>query len=142
MRRFLLSIVLSLITSIVYANNVEVIYKGPRYIGDWETIELSSIKFHDLEIGDTIYVYATKTDSTSLGAFQNHKWDTLEDAMNGDVTLSECGNSETVTEKDVKAWQKPCALSGKQFSGQFLMEVGVEIPLDWDYASRVFELRR
>jgi hypothetical protein len=40
------------------------------------------------------------------------------------------------------AWQKPCALSGKQFSGQFLMEVGVEIPLDWDYASRVFELRR
>ena len=48
----------------------------------------------------------------------------------------------TLTEKDVKAWQKPCALSGKQFSGQFLMEVGVEIPLDWDYASRVFELRR
>jgi alpha-galactosidase len=48
----------------------------------------------------------------------------------------------TLTEKDVKAWQKPCALSGKQFSGQFLMEVGIEIPLDWDYASRVFELRR
>jgi alpha-galactosidase len=48
----------------------------------------------------------------------------------------------TLTEKDVKAWQEPCALSGKRFSGQFLMEVGIEIPLDWDYASRVFELRK
>lgn len=99
MRRFLLSIVLSLITSIVYANNVEVIYKGPRYIGDWETIELSSIKFHDLEIGDTIYVYATKTDSTSLGAFQNHKWDTLEDAMNGDVIT---GDFEMIVDTETK----------------------------------------
>lgn len=83
MKRFLLSIGLSLITSIIYANNVEVIYKGPRYIGDWETIELSSIKFHDLEIGDTIYVYATKTDSTSLGAFQDHEWQALPGVMNG-----------------------------------------------------------
>ena len=48
----------------------------------------------------------------------------------------------TITEKDVKAWQEPCSLSGKQFSGQFLMEVGIEIPLDWDYASRVFELKK
>jgi alpha-galactosidase len=47
-----------------------------------------------------------------------------------------------VTEKDVKAWQKPCDLSGKQFTGRFLMEVGIEIPLEWDYASRVFELKR
>ena len=48
----------------------------------------------------------------------------------------------TISEKDVKAWQEPCSLSGKQFSGQFLMEVGIEIPLDWDYASRVFELKK
>ena len=48
----------------------------------------------------------------------------------------------TLIEKDVKAWQQPCALSGKRFSGQFLMEVGIEIPLDWDYASRVFELKK
>ena len=48
----------------------------------------------------------------------------------------------TVTEKDVKAWQNPCDLSGKRLTGQFLMEVGLEIPLDWDYASRVFELRQ
>ena len=99
MRRFLLSIVLSLITSIVYANNVEVIYKGPRYIGDWETIELSSIKFHDLEIGDTIYVYASKIDSTSLGAFQNHKWNSLEDAMNGDVIT---GDFEMIVDTETK----------------------------------------
>ena len=48
----------------------------------------------------------------------------------------------TLTEKDVKAWQEPCSLNGKQFTGQFLMEVGLEIPLDWDYASRVFELKK
>lgn len=48
----------------------------------------------------------------------------------------------TIKEKDVKAWQKPCDLDGKQFTGRFLMEVGIEIPLDWDYASRVFELKR
>jgi alpha-galactosidase len=48
----------------------------------------------------------------------------------------------TVTEKDVKAWQKPCNLNGCQFAGRFLMEVGLEIPLDWDYASRVLELRK
>ena len=47
----------------------------------------------------------------------------------------------TIIEKDVKAWQQPCLLSGKQFAGQFLMEVGLEIPLDWDYASRVFEIK-
>ena len=54
--------------------------------------------------------------------------------LNPDVTY-------TLTEKNVKAWQEPCPLNGKQFSGQFLMDVGIEIPLDWDYASRVFELK-
>ena len=47
-----------------------------------------------------------------------------------------------LTERNVKAGQQPCSLSGKQFSGQFLMEVGLEIPLDWDYASRVLELNK
>ncbi|MBR3078858.1 MAG: alpha-galactosidase [Prevotella sp.] len=48
----------------------------------------------------------------------------------------------TLSEKNVRVGQKPCDLSGKQFTGRFLMEVGLEIPLDWDYASRVFELRK
>ena len=48
----------------------------------------------------------------------------------------------TITERNVKTGQQPCSLNGKQFSGRFLMDVGIEIPLDWDYASRVFELRR
>ena len=48
----------------------------------------------------------------------------------------------TITERNVKTEQQPCSLNGKQFSGRFLMDVGIEIPLDWDYASRVFELRR
>ncbi len=41
-------------------------------------------------------------------------------------------------EKDVRAGQQPCALDGKRFTGRFLMDVGIEVPLWEDYASRVF----
>ena len=47
----------------------------------------------------------------------------------------------TITEKNVRAWKEPCSLSGKQFTGRFLMQVGIEVPLWEDYASRVFELK-
>ena len=47
----------------------------------------------------------------------------------------------TLTEKNVRVGQKPCSLSGKQFTGSFLMDVGIEVPLWEDYASRVFELK-
>ena len=46
-----------------------------------------------------------------------------------------------ITEKNVRAGQKLCALSGKQFTGKFLMNVGIEVPLWEDYASRVFSLK-
>ena len=46
----------------------------------------------------------------------------------------------TLIEKNVRAYKEPCALSGKQFTGRFLMDVGIEVPLWEDYASRVFEL--
>lgn len=46
----------------------------------------------------------------------------------------------TLTEKNVRVGQKPCDISGKQFSGRFLMEVGIEVPLWEDYASRVFAI--
>ena len=36
----------------------------------------------------------------------------------------------TITERNVKTEQQPCSLNGKQFSGRFLMDVGIEIPLD------------
>ena len=45
-----------------------------------------------------------------------------------------------LTEKNVRVGQQPCSLSGKQFTGRFLMSVGIEVPLWEDYASRVFEL--
>ena len=48
----------------------------------------------------------------------------------------------TLTEKNVRVGQRPCSLSGKRFSGRFLMDVGIEVPLRDDYASRVFELQR
>ena len=47
----------------------------------------------------------------------------------------------TLTEKNVRIGQRPCQLSGKQFSGRFLMDVGIEVPLREEYSSRVFELK-
>lgn len=81
----LLSIILTLLTALAtMAGNVEEIYKGPRQIGDWDTIELTSIKFHNLQLGDTIYVYASGITPESKGAFQNHEWKTLApDILNG-----------------------------------------------------------
>ena len=46
----------------------------------------------------------------------------------------------TLTEKNVRIGQEPCKLSGKQFTGKFLMSVGIEVPLWENYASRVFIL--
>ena len=53
------------------------------------------------------------------------------DGLNPDKTY-------TLTEKNVRAGQRPCSLSGKQFTGRFLMDVGIEVPLREEYASRVF----
>lgn len=50
--------------------------------------------------------------------------------------------SYTLHERDVKDGEKSCSLDGKTFSGRFLMDVGLDIPLQKDYASRVFELTR
>ena len=47
----------------------------------------------------------------------------------------------TLTERNVRVGQKPCTLDGKKFSGRFLMDVGIEVPLREEYASRVFELK-
>jgi len=58
----------------------------------------------------------------------------LLDGLNPDKTY-------TLEEKNVRTGQKPCSLSGKQFTGRFLMSVGLEVPLWEDYASRVFELK-
>ncbi len=48
----------------------------------------------------------------------------------------------TLTEKNVRVGQQPCRLNGKQFSGRFLMDVGIEVPLWEDYASRVFTINK
>ena len=85
MKRLYLFLMAVCLASALFANEVEVIYQGPYEIGDWGTVELSSIKFHNLEIGDTIYVYASKVDSTSKGAFQGHDWDSLPGIINGQV---------------------------------------------------------
>ncbi|MBQ7511608.1 MAG: alpha-galactosidase [Prevotella sp.] len=48
----------------------------------------------------------------------------------------------TITEKNVRAYKEPCSLHGKQFTGRFLMSVGIEVPLWEDYASRVFSISK
>ena len=46
----------------------------------------------------------------------------------------------TLHEKNVRVGEDPCRLDGKQFTGRFLMQTGIEVPLWEDYASRVFSL--
>lgn len=48
----------------------------------------------------------------------------------------------TLHERNVKVGEKPCRLDGKRLSGQALMEVGLEVPLDGDYTTRVFSLTK
>ena len=86
MRRLYFLLIAVCFTFSLFANKIEVIYQGPYEIGDWGTVELSSIKFHNLEMGDTIYVYVSKADSTSKGAFQGHEWNTLPGIINGQVS--------------------------------------------------------
>lgn len=83
MKRLIISLLSLCWFSVMLANEEEIIYQGPYAIDDWGTVEISSIKFHNLEVGDTIYVYTSKVDSTSLGAFQNHEWKTLPSLING-----------------------------------------------------------
>ena len=83
MKRVSLMIISLFFFTLSFANDIDVIYEGAKNIGDWGTLELSSIKFHDLEIGDTIYVYTSEVDSTSLGAFQNHEWESIPGLING-----------------------------------------------------------
>jgi len=97
MKRLLISLLSLCWFSMLMANEEEVIYQGPYAIDDWETLEISSIKFHNLEVGDTIYVYTSRSDSTSLGAFQNHEWKTIPGLINGQ---SITGDYEFVVKSD------------------------------------------
>ncbi len=81
MKRLLLLFCIMLFVIAAKANKNEVIYQGPKQIGDWGTVELSSVKFHDLEMGDTIYVYASKVGENSKGAFQDHEWHAYHEDM-------------------------------------------------------------
>ena len=51
----------------------------------------------------------------------------------------------TLTEKNIRHGEQPCALHGRSFTGAYLMSVGLDIPLsteyNHDYPSRIFELK-
>ncbi len=97
MKRIITFIAVLLLSVCIYAGQVDVIYKGPTDIGNWGTIELSSIKFHNLEIGDTIYIYTDKVTADSKGAFQDFHWKTIPGAINGQVIT---GDYEFVVKSD------------------------------------------
>lgn len=83
MKRLLLLFCIIFVVAAAMANKIDVIYQGPYDIGDWGTVEISSIKFHSLEMYDTVYVYVSKVDSTSKGSFQGHDWKALPGVING-----------------------------------------------------------
>ena len=51
----------------------------------------------------------------------------------------------TLTERNIRYGEQPCALHGKSFTGAYLMNVGLDVPLsteyNHDYPSRIFELK-
>jgi len=63
------------------------------------------------------------------------------DADNRTFTGLDANKTYTLTERNVRVGEQPCRLNGKQFTGRFLMDTGIEVPLWEDYASRVFELK-
>lgn len=86
MNRQLLLITALLSACMMWAVSHETIYQGPKNIGDWGTLEISSLKFHNLEIGDTVYVFTKGINTSSKGAFQNHKYKHIApDVINGAV---------------------------------------------------------
>ena len=52
----------------------------------------------------------------------------------------------TLRERNIRHGEQPCALNDQSFTGEYLMSVGLEIPLSTEYAidypSRIFELTR
>ena len=82
-------------------------------------------------------------DSQSQGALFVYKTDNYYNQTLPRIRLAGLNPDKTytMTEKNVRVGQKPCSLSGKQFTGRFLMDVGIEVPLWEDYASRVFEIK-
>jgi len=99
-----------------------------RLVSPYDKKGVSSIMFvDDAQQQAAFFVYKTEN-------YYNQQLPRIRLAgLNPDKTY-------TLTEKNVRTGQKPCDLSGKQLSGRFLMEVGIEVPLWEDYASRVFEL--
>ena len=53
----------------------------------------------------------------------------------------DAGKTYIVVEKNLPVGKEPCALNGKKYTGATLMEVGLDILLEGDYASRIFELK-
>ena len=100
-----------------------------RLISPYERRGVSSIMYsNDAKTQAVLFVY--KTDN-----YYDQPLPRLRLAgLNPDATY-------TLHERNVRVGEEPCKLDGKQFTGSFLMDTGIEVPLWHDYASRVFELK-
>ena len=45
-------------------------------------------------------------------------------------------------EKNIENGKPACSIDGKTYSGEMLMDTGLQIPMNGDFASRVFLLKR
>ena len=100
-----------------------------RLISPYDRKGVSSIMFTD--------------DNRSRAAFFVYKIENYIDQPLPRIRLAglDANKTYTLEEKNVQVNDKPCQLNGKQFTGRFLMDIGIEVPLWGDYASRVFELK-
>lgn len=101
-----------------------------RLVSPYDRKGMASLMYVD-DAGQKAALFAYKTENFINQAMPRVRLDGLDAQA-----------SYTLHERNVKTASKPSALDGKTFTGDFLMNVGVEIQLDGDYASRVFEITR
>lgn len=99
-----------------------------RLVSPYDRLGMASLMYVD-DAKERAVLFAYKTEN-----MMNQTMPRLAlDGLSPDATY-------ILHELNVKTGAKPSRLDGKSFSGRFLMEVGLEPPLDGDYASRIYEL--
>jgi len=95
---------------------------------------------YDENTGFSSFLYAD--DSRSHAVLFTHRVKYLYNIVEQRVQLNGLDPQKNyrLKELNAKVGQEPSALDGKIFSGRLLMETGIDLPLEKDYASCVFEL--
>lgn len=85
MKRLTYLLFLTTIACCIQAKEIVIMNKKTQ-INNWNLVDITNAKFGDIALGDTIYVYATVSDSVSTGAFINHNFKPFaDDAISGNI---------------------------------------------------------